>query len=121
MLTKQKERHKKLTIHVAEMEQAQQALRESEAVSSQRLTELLLLYDTAPVGLGFVDPDLRYIKFNDALAKINGKPMIEHVGRTLFDVLPEEVAKKVEALLRQTMASGSGDARRGAWNDVPPL
>jgi CHASE3 domain sensor protein len=49
MFVREKERHKKVTTHLAEMEQAQQALRESEVVSSQRLTELLLLYDTAPV------------------------------------------------------------------------
>jgi PAS domain S-box-containing protein len=106
MFTREQERHKKVTAHLREMEHAQRAIRESEAVSSQRLTELLLLYDTAPVGLGFVDPDLRFVKVNEALAKINDKPMAEHVGRTVFDVLPEEVAKKVEALLRQTMATG---------------
>jgi PAS domain S-box-containing protein len=107
MFTRERERHKKVTAHLREMQQAQRALRESEAISSQRLTELLLLYDTAPVGLGFVDPDVRFVKVNEALAKINGKPMAEHIGRTLFDVLPEKVAKELEALLRQTMATGN--------------
>lgn len=121
MFVREKERHKKVTTHLAEMEQAQQALRDSEAVSSQRLTELLLLYDTAPVGLGFVDPDLRYVKVNETLANINGKPMIEHAGRTLFDVLPEEVAKKVEALLRRTIASGLPVMQEEVHGIIPHL
>jgi PAS domain-containing protein len=90
MFTREQERHKKVSAHLRDMEQAQRALRESEAISSQRLTELLLLYDTAPVGLGFVDPDLRFVKVNETLAKFNGKPMAEHIGRALFDVLPED-------------------------------
>ena len=40
---------------------------------------------TAPVGLAFMDTEFRYVRVNDALAKINGRPAEEHLGRTLRD------------------------------------
>jgi PAS domain S-box-containing protein len=43
----------------------------------------------APVGLGLVDTDLRFVRVNDALAAINGRPVEEHVGRRIDEVLPE--------------------------------
>ena len=40
-------------------------------------------------GLGLVDTDLRFVRVNDALAAINGRPVEEHVGRRIDEVLPE--------------------------------
>jgi hypothetical protein len=64
---------------------------------------------------------LRYVKVNETLANINGKPMIEHAGGTLFDVLPEEVAKKVEALPRRTIASGLPVTQEEVHGMIPHL
>jgi PAS domain S-box-containing protein len=43
----------------------------------------------APVGLGLVDTELRYVRINAALAAINGRPAADHVGRRIDEVLPE--------------------------------
>src|SRR3954447_3503877 len=47
------------------------------------------LFATAPVGLGFFDSELRYVRINEALAEINGLPVDEHLGRSVQEVLPE--------------------------------
>jgi len=47
------------------------------------------LYDSAPIGLGFWDRELRYVRVNEALAAINELPEAEHVGKTLEEVVPQ--------------------------------
>jgi PAS domain S-box-containing protein len=63
------------------------------------------LFTTAPVGLGFLDTDLRFARVNQALADIDGRPIDKHIGRTLPEVLGEP-AKPVVALLRQVLETG---------------
>ena len=61
-----------------------------------------MIFDRAPVGLAFHDLDGRYVRINDHLAEINGRPPAEHVGRTLAEILPElpEVGGDVRARRR---------------------
>jgi PAS domain-containing protein len=72
-----------------EIKAAEERMRFSEEQSRRQLLELDTLYDTAPIGLGLVDPDLRYIRINQALAEINGVPIEKTLGRKLQEVLPE--------------------------------
>ena len=39
------------------------------------------LFDQAPIGLGFWDRELRYVRLNAALAEMNGVPREAHIGR----------------------------------------
>src|SRR5438094_4715175 len=64
------------------------------------------VFATAPVGLAFMDTNFRYVRVNEALAAINGLPSEEHFGRTLRDVLGEELASEIEPLHRQVLESG---------------
>ena len=45
------------------------------------------VYATAPVGLCFVDRDLRFVMINDYLAAVNAVPALAHLGRTLPELL----------------------------------
>jgi PAS domain S-box-containing protein len=65
------------------------AISSLEALPAQRLAQLQAIYDGAPVGLAFVDADLRYVSINARLAALNGKPVSEHLGRTIEEVIPE--------------------------------
>ena len=47
------------------------------------------VYATAPVGLCFVDRDLRFVMINDYLAAINAVPAEAHIGHTLPELLGE--------------------------------
>ena len=44
----------------------------------------------SPVGLFILDRRLRYLRVNETLAKLNGLPAEEHLGRTVGDVAPME-------------------------------
>src|SRR5262249_32208301 len=43
-------------------------------------------FASAPVGLGFLDNDLRYVRVNDAFARFGDRSAAEHVGGTVRDV-----------------------------------
>ena len=49
----------------------------------QRLEEIEALYNNAPLGLALVDKDLRYLRINAALARINGAPATAHIEKIL--------------------------------------
>jgi CHASE3 domain sensor protein len=49
-------------------------------IGERHLAELDAVFREAPLGLAFVDRELRYLRVNDALARMNGKPAAEHIG-----------------------------------------
>ena len=63
------------------------------------------IYKEAPIGLCYLDTDLRYVYINDWLAAINGLPAEEHLGKTIGEVLPQ-VAEGVEHQLREVIRTG---------------
>ncbi len=60
-----------------------------EGLPSQRLAQLQAVYDGAPVGLGFIDRNLKYININRRLAEMHGLSIEDHYGKTLAEVIPE--------------------------------
>ena len=52
---------------------AQEVMRENERVANERLAHLRTIYASAPVGLCFVDRELRYVSINNAMAEMNGR------------------------------------------------
>ncbi len=73
---------------------------------SQRLAQLQAVYDGAPVGLAFLDREMRYVQLNRQLANMNGRPMIEHLGRTVAEMIPE-FFPQVEPLIRAALEGKS--------------
>lgn len=70
--------------------------------AGESLAVLDTLLATAPVGIGFFDRDLRYVRLNDALAAMNGRSIEEHLGRRLHEVLPgldPDVAEDLQRVL----------------------
>lgn len=59
-----------------------------EGLPSQRLAQLEAVYDGAPVGLSFVDRNLKYININRRLAEMHGCSIEEHCGKTIREVIP---------------------------------
>ena len=73
---------------------------------AEQTTALLdALYQSAPVGLGFWDGDLRYVRVNEALARINERSAEDHVGRTFREVVPQ-LADELEVIARGVLESG---------------
>ena len=60
------------------------------------------LYTSSPAGLSLQDRDLKYIRVNEALAKINGFSVAEHIGKTAQELIPE-IARDIEPILRRAI------------------
>jgi PAS domain S-box-containing protein len=75
----------------------------SEGGEQDRWMRALVL--PAPIGMGFLDRDLRFIQVNDALAALHGKTREEELGRALREVAPR-VAANVEPLMHQVLETG---------------
>jgi PAS domain S-box-containing protein len=63
-----------------------------------------LFFAAAPAGLAVMDEHLRFVHINDALAKINGLPTEQHVGKTLQEVLPH-LAPALEPVLHKVLTT----------------
>jgi len=72
----------------------------------QRQEASLALIDTwlasSPVGLAFLDTNLRYVHVNQALATMNGIALNDHFNRSVREVLPEW-GDRLEPLLQQVI------------------
>jgi two-component system, sensor histidine kinase and response regulator len=97
---------------LTEQRQAEVALREAKEaaetasrVKQEQVEELELLYRMTPVGLALMDKDFRFLRINERLAVINGKPVREHIGHTLREIIPS-LAPEIEAIVERVFASG---------------
>jgi len=75
------------------------------ATIQEQLGEIEAVYATAPVGLAFLDADLRYRRINSQLAEINGVSVEEHRGRRPHEVVGV-VGATQEPLLQRVLDSG---------------
>jgi GAF domain-containing protein len=75
------------------------------AEAERSLALLDAVFATAPVGLAFLDAEQRFVRVNEALAAINGRPVAEHLGRTIEEVLGPFGAE-LAAVHRRVMAEG---------------
>ncbi len=74
-------------------------------------------FATAPVGLGFVDTELRYVRVNAALAALNARTLEDHVGRSLDEVLGP-MAGVVGEFYRRVIDTGEGLVDREVSGEV---
>ena len=84
---------------ISERKKTAEQLVETSELASLRLREIEAIYSQAPVGLLFLDCDLRFVRINEYLASKNGFPVAEHIGRTVSEILPE-AGPRLEPLLR---------------------
>ncbi|WP_332983414.1 PAS domain S-box protein [Microcoleus sp. A003_D6] len=91
-------------LDITDRKQAENQIRENEIRIRRQLAELDLVYNTTPVGLCFVDTNLRYIRINECLAAIGGRSIREHIGRTVREAIPE-MADMLEPIYRQVLAT----------------
>jgi diguanylate cyclase (GGDEF)-like protein/PAS domain S-box-containing protein len=74
---------------ISERRLARQALRQSTELMRLRLAEIEQIYRYAPVGLCNFDREYRYVRINDRLAQINGFSPEAHIGKTIWDMVPQ--------------------------------
>jgi PAS domain S-box-containing protein len=80
-----------------------------EMLPPQRLAQLQAIYDGAPVGLCFLDRDLRYISINRRLAEINNLPIGAHLGRVVQEIRPDILVRLEKHLLNALAGKSTRD------------
>ncbi|MEN9934792.1 MAG: hypothetical protein RLZZ387_1371 [Chloroflexota bacterium] len=90
---------------ITERKATEAALQEARTAAEEHAALLDTLIAHAPVGIAFVDTDMRYQHINRYLAAINGPPPEAHLGRTFREVLPE-LAPQLEAFYQRTLGGG---------------
>ncbi len=74
---------------ITERKRTEELLRESRDQAWGQLKEIESIYNSAHIGLAVFDRELRYVRINEFLAKINGFPAIDHIGKTVREILPD--------------------------------
>jgi PAS domain S-box-containing protein len=106
----------------AELQEHRRGLETLVAERTQELerskAQLETVYASIPVGLCFMDTELRVVMVNDYLADINGRPARDHAGRSLPELLGP-VGEEFEANYRRVIASGRPLVEIEATGDAP--
>ncbi len=77
------------------------------ALASVESTIALLeaLFAQAPVGFAFYDTRGHYLRVNDVLARLNGRTVGEHIGRTMPELLGD-IGHEMDRLLQRVLTTG---------------
>ncbi len=87
-----------ITLYVHTRAELAERERVARAEAQRSLAQLDTLLEVAPVGIAFLDRELRYVRINEMLARVNGHPVAAHLGRTFREVVPSWVADHFEPL-----------------------
>jgi two-component system, NtrC family, sensor kinase len=71
----------------------------------ETLALLEAVQSAAPIGLGFADREGRYVRVNERLAEMNGRPVEAHLGRHIGEVVPA-YWPAIEPLYRRVLETG---------------
>ena len=85
--------------------QAQEALAVSQTESLRQFAELDLLYRSLPIALGVFGRDMRFLRVNNEISKVDGIPTAAHVGLAIREVAPD-FADAIEGYLRRVFQTG---------------
>jgi PAS domain S-box-containing protein len=96
-----------------------ESVREVASERERALATLEALLAAAPVGIAFIDRDLRYLRVNDTLATMSGRPAADHIGRAVADVLPPHATAYLEPLLRRVLETGVPIMNREFRVEIP--
>jgi len=92
------------------------ALASLQGLPANRVSQLQAIYDGAPVGLAFIDRELRYRSLNRQLVQMNGLPAAAHLGRKVAEVIPH-IFPRVEPFIRRAL---QGESISGIEITKPP-
>jgi PAS domain S-box-containing protein len=85
----------------------------------QRIAELEVIYDAAPIGLFLCDRECRFIRVNRHLAiEIDGLPIEAHLGKVAWDVVPD-LRRTVEPMFRHVLDTGEPVHRFQVEGETP--
>ena len=74
---------------VTEVRQYARRLEYAERDASESRMEIEELYRVSPQAMALVDRDLKYLRVNERMEKLNGFPIDEHIGKSILDLFPQ--------------------------------
>jgi PAS domain S-box-containing protein len=80
------------------------SLEEQRAGLNDTLSLLDSMLANAPIGLAFFDRHCRFVRVNQVFADLNGVPLSRHLGRTLPELLPQQIAQQFEDTVQRVFA-----------------
>ena len=90
---------------ITERKKAEEKLTNSEKESKEHLREISAIYNSTYIGLGVFDTKLKYKRVNKRLAEINGVPVEEHIGKSVYDIVPA-VAEHIKSIAQKIFDTG---------------
>ena len=90
---------------ITEQKESEEARMKIEMIAWDRLSEIEGIYDSSPIGLFTLDKNLRYIRINQNLAKVNGISAIKHIGKTPNEIIPT-LSGQIEEMALNTLKTG---------------
>jgi serine phosphatase RsbU (regulator of sigma subunit)/PAS domain-containing protein/anti-sigma regulatory factor (Ser/Thr protein kinase) len=78
---------------------------EARETAQTALAQVDSMVRNAPIGMAFVDNDLRFVEINDTLARLNGRPVADHIGRRV-DELDGLRDTPIPGLIEQVLRTG---------------
>ncbi len=70
------------------------------------LAVLDALFASSPLGIGVFDTERRFVRFNDALVRLNNATRAELIGHTVADLLPAAMAEEVLQIQSRVLETG---------------
>ncbi len=83
------------------------ALEEQRSGLNDTLSLLDSMLANAPIGLVFFDRQSRIVRVNEVFATMTGVALSRHLGRTLPELLPEPLAKRLDDAVRHVIETES--------------
>jgi PAS domain S-box-containing protein len=91
---------------VTEQQRVEASVRALGELARSQLEELEAVYAYAPVGLAFLDRQLRFVRINERLAGMNGSSVEQHIGRHVGEMVGE-MGGELVSILEGVVATGS--------------
>jgi nitrogen fixation/metabolism regulation signal transduction histidine kinase len=92
------ERTAQLIVEIGERTQAQEIIRERES-------QLNAYFNSFPAGMAIIDSQFRHLKINQHLADMHGLAVVETVGKTFREIMPQ-LAPILEAVFQEVYTTG---------------
>lgn len=83
------------------------ALNEQRAGLNDTLALLDSMLANAPIGFAFFDRKMRYVRMNQFLADVDRIPIAQHLGRSVHDILPGDIASELSAAIKSVFVTAA--------------
>jgi PAS domain S-box-containing protein len=101
-----------------ELEQARQRIAQLEVELTEQKNIFDAFFAATPAGMVIYDLDLRYVRMNENLAKINGMPIEYHIGKTIREALPD-IAQDSSPIYQHVLNSGEPILNASVTGEMP--